>query len=186
MKIGVDKNQLVGSHGPSNYLKHRQLQALGADIIPLRIPFGDYILITDEVEDVAARMGGYDNIHKGDLRGYIPISIDTKKDLVELCGNVCQGHERFKRELLKPMQDDNAKLIILVEDGNIKCLADVYLWRNPRLRNNPKAVKGPSLYKSLRTIRDEYNVRIEFCSRADTGKKIIELLTEGRAEHGEK
>lgn len=178
MKIGVDVNQLTGSHAKSNYLKHRQLLALGADILPLKIPYGDYILITCEVEDVAARMGGYENIHKADLRGHIPISIDTKKDLIELCGNVCQHHERFKKELLKPIKDGNARLIILVEDKDIKCLADVYLWQNPRLRNNPKAVKGPALYKSLCTIRDEYHVRFEFCSRADTGKRIIELLTE--------
>ena len=30
--------------------------------------------------------------------------IDRKKDLQELCGNVCQQHERFKKELIRAMQ----------------------------------------------------------------------------------
>ena len=30
--------------------------------------------------------------------------IDRKQNLQELCGNVCQQHERFKKELVKAMQ----------------------------------------------------------------------------------
>ena len=32
--------------------------------------------------------------------------IDRKKDLQELCGNVCQQHERFKAELVRAIQQD--------------------------------------------------------------------------------
>ena len=176
MKIGVDKNQLIGSHGASNRRKHSQMEKLGVELIPLRIPFGDYILIDEDVQKVIDLQGGPENVHKKDLLKVVKLSIDTKKDLLEVCQNICsKQHERFKRELLK---GDN-KLIILIEENNIECLEDVWWWENPNLKNNPRAVKGTSLYKSLCTIKNEYHVDIMFCSRAETGKKIIEILGKG-------
>ena len=102
--------------------------------------------------------------------------IDRKKDLQEICGNVTQQHERFQRELIRA-QEAEIKLIILIEHGNdIQSLEDVYFWDNPRLLQSPKAINGKSLYRSLCTIRDRYNVRFEFCTKHDTGRKIMELL----------
>ena len=117
--------------------------------------------------------------------------IDRKQNLQELCGNVCQQHERFKKELVKAMQA-NIQLIILVEHGpDVKSIEDVYFWQNPRKHEvrwrmvngkrekyvvSAKAVDGNQLYKSLCTIRDRYNVRFEFCEKKDTGRKIMELL----------
>ena len=117
--------------------------------------------------------------------------IDRKQNLQELCGNVCQQHERFKKELIKAMQA-NIQLIVLVEHGpDVKSIEDVYFWQNPRKHEvrwrmvngrrekyvvSAKAVDGNQLYKSLCTIRDRYNVRFEFCEKKDTGRKIIELL----------
>lgn len=105
--------------------------------------------------------------------------IDRKKDLQELCGNVCQQHERFQKELRRAI-DAEIQIIILCEHGEeIKCLEDVYFWDNPRIKESPKAVTGESLYKSLLTIRDRYNVRFEFCSKKETGIRIMELLKDG-------
>lgn len=119
------------------------------------------------------------------------LAIDRKKDLQELCGNVCQQHERFKSELIRAMQA-GIKLIILIEHGeDIKSLEDVYFWQNPRKHEirwrykngkrekyvaSDKAVDGCQLYKSLCTIRDRYNVQFEFCPKDKTGEKIMELL----------
>lgn len=118
--------------------------------------------------------------------------IDRKKDLLEICGNVCQQHERFKAELIRA-RDAGIKLIVLCENGDgVSCLEDVYFWENPRtelykwitvngkpkkVQRYPNATKGSSLYKSLCTIRDEYGVDILFCEKSETGKKIMELLT---------
>ena len=44
------------------------------------------------------------------------LCIDRKKDLQELCGNVCQQHERFKAELIRAL-DAGIQLIILCEHG---------------------------------------------------------------------
>lgn len=120
--------------------------------------------------------------------------IDRKQNLQELCGNVCQQHERFRRELIKSMEA-GIQLVILVEHGtDIQCLEDVYFWQNPRKHEvrwknvngkkekyvvSAKAVDGKQLYKSLCTIRDRYNVRFEFCEKKDTGKEIIRILSMG-------
>lgn len=120
--------------------------------------------------------------------------IDRKQNLQELCGNVCQQHERFRRELIKAMQA-GIRLVILVEHGpDIKSLEDVYFWKNPRKHEirwraadgrrekyvvSAKAVDGDQLYKSLCTIRDRYNVKFAFCEKKDTGKEIIRILRNG-------
>lgn len=119
--------------------------------------------------------------------------IDRKQNLSELCSNVCQQHERFKKELLRAIEA-GIQLIILVEHGpDIKTIEDVYFWQNPRKHEvrwrwedgkrekyivSAKAVDGCQLYKSLCTIRDRYGVRFEFCEKRDTGKRITEILKE--------
>lgn len=107
--------------------------------------------------------------------------IDRKKDLQELCGNVTQQHERFRRELVRAM-DAGIKIIILCEQGDIDSLEDVYFWDNPRIEKSPKATTGKALYRSLCTIRDRYDVRFEFCDKGMTGKRIMELLNDGGEE----
>lgn len=121
--------------------------------------------------------------------------IDRKQNLQELCGNVCQQHERFKKELIKAMQA-HIQLVILVEHGtDIKCLEDVFFWKNPRKHEirwkwengkktkyivSEKAVDGDQLYKSLCTIKNRYNVQFEFCDKRNTGKRIMEILSDGQ------
>lgn len=122
--------------------------------------------------------------------------IDRKKDLQEICGNVCQQHERFKAELLRA-KEQGIKLVILCEHGaDIKSLEDVFFWQNPRKYQirwktvngkrvkdviSAKAVDGNQLYKSLCTIRDRYNVDFVFCQKEETGQKIIDILGSGGA-----
>lgn len=131
----------------------RQLTALGCKTIVSKLYVGDYQSL--------------DNPR---------LVIDRKKDLQEICGNVTQQHERFQRELLRA-QEAEIQLIILIEHGDdIQTLEDVYFWDNPRLSKSPKATTGKSLYRLLCTIRDRYNVRFEFCTKRETGQKIMELL----------
>lgn len=105
--------------------------------------------------------------------------IDRKKDLQELCSNVCQQHERFRRELVRA-QDAGINLIILVEHGgDIHELEDVFFWDNPRIKDSPRATTGQALFRSLLTIRDRYGVRFEFCDKRHTGERIVELLSNG-------
>lgn len=102
--------------------------------------------------------------------------IDRKQDLNELCGNVCQQHDRFIAEL-KRAQASGIKLVILCEHGRgITSLDDVKHWVNPRLKKSPKAISGPQLHKILSTIRLRYDVDFIFCTKDCTGGKIINIL----------
>lgn len=134
----------------------RQLVQLGVKTITSKLYVGDY--------------QSWDNPR---------LVIDRKKDLLELCGNVTQQHERFRAELVRAQEAD-IKLIILCEQDGISSLEDVYFWDNPRIKKSPKATTGSALYRSLKTIKDKYGVDFVFCSKHDTGLKIVELLENGK------
>jgi hypothetical protein len=104
------------------------------------------------------------------------VCVDTKKDLIEICNNVCKDHERFRKEMVRAM-DAEIKLYILCENGNgIKDIEDVKNWVNPRLKRNPKAMTGEQLYKIMKTQEEKYGVKYLFCDKEETGKLILELL----------
>ena len=104
------------------------------------------------------------------------LSIDRKQNLLELCSNVTQQQKRFIAELERAEQM-GIRLIILVEHGGgIETLEDVMYWRNPRLKESPLAVSGERLYRKLSAIGKAHNVQFEFCTKAQTGSRIIELL----------
>lgn len=145
-----------------------QFDMLGVDYIRSKLWVGDYMNI--------------DNPR---------LIIDRKKDLLELCGNITEQHERFVAELIRA-KEKNIRLIILCEHGEgIQRLADVFWWHNPRLdirewgvkdgkpvkiQKYPRATEGKSLYKSICTIRDKYGVDFHFCEKSDTGYVISQLL----------
>jgi hypothetical protein len=121
--------------------------------------------------------------------------IDRKQNLHELCGNVCQQHERFRAEMQRA-KENGIKIIFLCEHGrNIKALDDVLWWTNPRetyrekvkgvwVTKHRKVMQGDTLYKILNTMRNRYGVEFLFCEKKDTGKRIIELLRGGNDDSG--
>ena len=105
--------------------------------------------------------------------------IDRKQNLNELTSNVCQQHKRFIAELERA-NGLGIRLVFLVEHSPyIKTLEDVRKWKNPRLKVSPLAVSGERLYKILYTMEKHYNTKFYFCSKVQTGAKIIKLLREG-------
>lgn len=104
------------------------------------------------------------------------VSVDTKKNMNEVYGNLCHDHKRFKAELIRA-NDLGIKLIILVEHGGaIRTLESVREWTNPRLKYSPYAWNGERLCGVMRTVADRYGVEWEFCDKRQTGKRIIEIL----------
>ena len=102
--------------------------------------------------------------------------VDRKKDLLELCVNVCQDHKRFVAELQRASQM-GLHITILCEHGcGIESLDDVKTWDNPRRSSSPLAVSGERLHKILSTMKQTYGFDIEFCNKNQTGRRIIELL----------
>ena len=106
--------------------------------------------------------------------------MDRKQNLSELCNNVVQDHARFRSELIRA-QEVGISVVVLVEHGGgIKSLEDVPNWVNPRLKVSPLAVSGERLYKILKAMEYTYKVRFEFCDKRQTGKRILEILMEGK------
>lgn len=131
-----------------------QLENEGFKVIRTKLYVGDYRLL--------------DNPYK---------VIERKKDLSEICGNVCSKyHARFKAELSKA-NELGIKVCILIEHGeNINRLEDIKKWNNPNAKKYPNAPNGERLYKTLDTIRWRYDVDFVFCNKFETGKKIVEIL----------
>lgn len=117
--------------------------------------------------------------------------VDRKQNLSELCCNVCQDHDRFRRELIRA-NENGIKIIFLVEHGKgIEELEDVAWWENPRRHKkvqNPdtgkwmeietKATTGEALYKILCTQKRKYGCEFVFCNKDSTGNEIIRILGE--------
>lgn len=136
----------------------------------------------------------FSKLYVGDYMNYDNprLVVDRKQNLAELCGNVCQQHKRFRDELLRA-QENGIKLIILCEHGGqIKTLEDVHKWQNPRRKQriyNPtvghwveyetNAMTGEKLQKVLTTMQEKYGCEFLFCSKENTGKRIIEILSGG-------
>ena len=104
------------------------------------------------------------------------LCIDRKQNLSELYGNLCQGHERFRAELIRA-KEAGIKLIILIEHGGkIKTLDDVKNWENPQKKHNLYAWDGMRMHRTMKTVADKYGIEYRFCDKRNTGEMIIKLL----------
>lgn len=172
MQIQIDSRE----HKKEVERVKKQLDALGVDHFTSKLYVGDYMSL--------------DNPR---------LVIDRKKDLLEICGNICQQHERFRNELVRA-KEHGIKIIILCENGKgITNLEDVFFWENPRgvpskwvmrdghpvkIPDKAGAIQGEQLYKSLCTIRDRYGVEFRFCEKTETGAEIVRLLGGGTNGEG--
>ena len=110
------------------------------------------------------------------------LCIDRKKSIDELAGNLTVERERFKREIQRA-KDTGTTLVILVEqntyrDGDrriqIGSIEDLMLWES-----RYSTVTGEKLYRVLVSWCAKYPIRVEFCAKRDTGKRIIDILGGG-------
>ncbi len=109
------------------------------------------------------------------------VVIDRKKDLQEVCGNVTQQHDRFVREL-ELAKELGYKMIVLVEEPNIKELVDVCSWYNWRKRKNPRALNGKTLYKIMQTMSQKYGFEWRFTTKQKCGETIVKILSEEKKD----
>ena len=190
MKILVDTGQQKKKHD----LKHECMEKLGAELQIVPLPVGDYVLVSGDVEDVLNRKKnrGID-VKKMDLLGSYKVSVDTKRDIQEAIGNICDPqHDRFRDEVILA-QRNQIKLYILIENTDgVSTLDDLDTWENPRKKMkkwvsvadggrkrvpvSQNATKGVSLAKAMRTMQEKYGVTFLFCKPEEAGAKILELL----------
>ena len=188
-----DKGQKEGLH----ILKNRYFKSHDIEVLRAPLPVGDYIIATDKVKDVIHRKSARKmELKKMDFLGTYDVSVDTKKDMQEIVGNICgKAHPRFRDECILA-QNNGIKLYVLVENTcGVKSVQDVFKWQNPRLhRYNriafmhsqgswlsmplPKAkpTSGETLAKAMLTMQLKYGVEFVFCRPEDAGAKVIELL----------
>ena len=136
----------------------KTFEAEGVEVVRRALPFGDYC--------------------DPDRPGIV---LDRKQNLGEVVKNLTDKKDkpRFLREVNRANRA-GWQLIVLVEHSNrIRCLKDVILWNNPRLKVSPLAVDGPRLFRIMHAMANTYGFRWEFCDKVHTGKKIIELLEDG-------
>lgn len=101
------------------------------------------------------------------------IAVDSKKSVLEIAGNVFQEHRRFRDECLRA-QEAGIRLIILIEEALPEGRLD--RWVPPMaVRFDPGTLR-----KAMYTMQDKYGVAFRFCAPEDTGRVLIEYLTEVR------
>ena len=164
-------------HGDKHANKHAWWGAHGVDVERRKVDFGDYI-----------RADGASNI-----------SVDTKRSLDELAGNVGRDHARFVRELERA-REAGWRLVVMVEVGYpYRELEDVNRWspfvckrcrfyrdRTCRPHSSErcrafraKPMQGPTLYKMLRTLEREHGVIFELCAPSRSAERICDILGVG-------
>ena len=140
-----DTRNQIGKHKELN----EQLERLGIKVIRTKLFVGDYSRLDNQT-----------------------ICVDTKKDWLEVAGNLTKQHERFRAECLRA-KNNGIKLTILVEED---LPAD--RWESPRKRNGEvlSGVKGEVLQKIINTMQNKYDVNFIYCDKKETAKRLLEIL----------
>ena len=104
------------------------------------------------------------------------ILIDTKKDLEEVAGNLCntQNHERVKREIERAKELGCEQFYFLIGDNKIKTIEDIEKWSSPHTR-----VRGSTLLKVMNTMQERYDVKFIICQKKNVGQMIVSLFEKG-------
>ena len=167
--IICDTRQRAGKHGHVD----GWLSAHGVPFRYAKLDFGDYM--RDEP--------GWN------------ISVDTKKDVQELAGNVGRDHDRFVRELDRA-RDAGCRLFILVEEHeayNDRERLHRWVCRTCRMcaefrakRCDPNAdacrirrfkpMNGAKLAKIVATLERDHGALFLFTRRGDSARTICDLL----------
>ncbi len=109
------------------------------------------------------------------------VIIDTKKDLVEISGNLCRTleHNRIKREIAKACDIGCERFVFLIADNKIEDVSQVANWKVPTKKKDGSLytkVRPEILQKIMETMMKKYGVEFVFCKKKEMGKKIVELL----------
>ena len=101
------------------------------------------------------------------------ITVDRKQNMQEMYNCVVNDKSRFYKEIRR-CYEKGIKLYILIEHGpQIKTLEDVPKWKNKY-----GTISSREIMERLYRLHISYGVEILFCSKRQTAKKIIEILTQ--------
>jgi len=97
---------------------------------------------------------------------FLPVAIERKYAIDELCMCYCQQRGRFEREFKRALEA-HSKLYLLVEGGSWE---NVYSGKY-RSQMNPKSLVGSILAWLAR-----YNCQLMFCKKETSGQLIKDIL----------
>lgn len=152
MVIVEDSRNQAGKHKNIN----AYLESVGVRVLRSKMIVGDYTLPADQ-----------------------RICIDTKKDMIEVSQNIFQDHKRFKAEC-QLAKDCGIHLIVLIEDNTVSNWDELLKWTNPQPNRSALTPNGERCFKVMKAMEYSYGVDFQFCKKNDTGKRILQLLTEGK------
>lgn len=142
------------------------------NVLRSKLPIGDYALLSN-----------------------MSVIIDTKKDVIEIAGNIMQKqeHERFRNELIKA-KENGIKLYILIEDDYIFNIDGLKYYKMPTYKSNQyKKINGINilvkkkgepianfkpeiLAKCMKTMEEKYGCSFKFTKKENTAQMILKLL----------
>ena len=156
MVIVEDSRNQIGKHKNINaYLK-----SVGLRVIRSKLIVGDYVIANRQ-----------------------DTSIDTKKDMVEVSQDIFQDHKRFRAEC-ELAKDCEIRLVVLIEDNTVGSYDELLTWVNPQPNRSALTPNGERCFKVMKAMEYTYGVEFQFCKKQDTGKRILEILTEGCNNNG--
>ena len=113
----------------------------------------------------------------------LPISVDTKMDILEICKDVMSSdHRRFRAECIRA-QLLGIQLIVLIEE--LPPYGKLDLWEVPRWKSSNQfhrygdpmtRVDPRALRKAMITMMLKYGVQFMFCTRRQSPARVIKIL----------
>ena len=110
------------------------------------------------------------------------VVIDRKQNIEELAKNCTIDKDRFLREINKA-EKAGALLVILVEQDRykdrgeevkVRNIIDLLRWSSPYT-----TIRGEKIFRVLASWTAKYPIRVEFCNKRLTGRRIVEILYNG-------
>ena len=107
------------------------------------------------------------------------IVVDRKQNIAELAKNCTRDHVRFRAELERAKKA-GATLVVLVEQNRFKDrnewvqvreISDLMTWSSPHT-----TIRGEKIFRVLYSWCSKYPLRVEFCDKRVTGKRILEII----------
>lgn len=97
---------------------------------------------------------------------FLPVAIERKYALDELCMCYCQQRGRFEREFERALEA-HSKLYLLVEGGS---------WENVYSGKYHSQMNPKSLVGSILAWLSRYNCQLMFCKKETSGQLIKDIL----------
>ena len=151
MVVVEDSRNQIGKHKNIN----AYLESVGVRVLRSKMIVGDYTLPADQ-----------------------RICIDTKASMVETSQNIFQDHARFRREC-ELAKECGIHLVVLIEDNTVANWGELLKWANPQPNRSALTPNGERCFKVMKAMEYSYGVEFQFCKKKDTGKRILQILTEG-------